>query len=176
MLCHIHPPPGRSSRHRTAGLTDSRRDSRGAFCNSFTGDAFSGTLRFILAGRGTAGQSRRCEMAARMRRYPRHESARYGCLAETSRIFLPSRSGFKLTKISCDIGATRSDPFDPAAHWPATSSTRLKLHLKAWRAILTKPSTIEKEYAAVAQVVVPIPRPAEIWREGWPQRPLSSIP
>jgi len=106
MLCHIHPPPGRSSRHRTAGLTDSRRDSRGAFCNSFTGDAFSGTLRFILAGRGTAGQSRRCEMAARMRRYPRHESARYGCLAETSRIFLPSRSGFKLTKISCDIGAT----------------------------------------------------------------------
>jgi len=53
---------------------------------------------------------------------------------------------------------------------------RLKLHLKAWRAILTKPSTIEKEYAAVAQVVVPIPRPAEIWREGWPQRPLSSMP
>ncbi|SFH81595.1 hypothetical protein SAMN04487925_101624 [Bradyrhizobium sp. cf659] len=106
MPCHIHPPPGRSSRHRTAGLTDSRQDSRGAFCNSFTGDAFSGTLRFILAGRGTAGQSRRCEMAARTRRYPRHESARCDCLAETSRIFMRSRSGFKLTKISCDIAAT----------------------------------------------------------------------
>jgi len=34
---------------------------------------------------------------------------------------------------------------------------RLKLHLKAWRAILTKPSTIEKEYAAVAQVGRPHP-------------------
>ena len=106
MLCHIHPPPGRSSRHRRAGLTDSQADSRGAFGNSCTGDAFCGTLSFILAGRGTAGQSRRCELAGPLLSCRDLTNARYGCLAETSRIFLPSRSGFKLTKISCDIGAT----------------------------------------------------------------------
>jgi len=36
ILCHTHPPPGRSSRHRAAGVTDSRRGRREALDNSFT--------------------------------------------------------------------------------------------------------------------------------------------
>jgi len=124
MLCHIHPPPGRSSRHRRAGLTDSQADSRGAFGNSCTGDAFCGTLSFILAGRGTAGQSRRCELAGPLLSCRDLTNARYGCLAMVSRLSMPSQTALKLTKISCDIGATPAEKPSIPLHRPATSCIR----------------------------------------------------
>jgi hypothetical protein len=78
--------------------------------NSFTGDAFCGTLSFILAGCGTAGQSRRCEAHSLAQRHSRYQNARYARLAGTFIIAETSGNEGKLTKISCDISATRA-PF-----------------------------------------------------------------
>ncbi len=80
-LCHICPLPGRPYRHRTAGLTDSQRDSRGTLGNSFTAAMLSADLRSILAGRGTAGQSRIREAHAQTRRCLDHENTQCHCLA-----------------------------------------------------------------------------------------------
>lgn len=128
MLCHIHPPPGRSNRHRRAGLTDSQADSRGAFGNSCTGDAFCGTLSFILAGRGTAGQSRRCELTGALLSKRDLANPKCGCLAMVSRLSMPSQTALKLTKISCDIGATPAEKPSIPLHCPATSCMRRQRH------------------------------------------------
>lgn len=125
MLCHIHPPPGRSSRHPAAGLADSRQDSGGAFGNSFTGDAFCGTSSFILAGHGTGGQCRSCEMPVPTSGRETDRNTKSACLAETSLTTWRPETRSSLPRFHVILLPHRLLSFNLTAHHAASAQSRL---------------------------------------------------
>ncbi len=163
MLCHIHPPPGRSSRHPAAGLADSRQDGGGAFGNSFTGDAFCGTSSFILAGHGTGGQCRSCEMPVPASGRETDRNTRSACLAEISLTTKRRETRSSLPRFHVILLPHRPPSFNstaPRSFGPVVPSKHI-----------TRPSICRKRFRPSRRHFFGFPRAAHAPRF----RPVSSL-